>query len=600
MHSKTSLGALIGCAVLVAALVFLLPEPEMSEPVTGRTTVIENVRIFDGTRVRPADRLVMRDGKLLASDADIPKDAVTVDGNGLIALPGLIDAHTHTYGPARRDALRFGVTSMVDMFTSPLEFQDRDDRAGFSETDKAALFSAGMLATAEGGHGTQFGVPVTTLSEPAEAAQWVADRKAEGSDFIKLVYMSGNPMFRSLDLATTKAVIEEAKAQDLMVVAHISRHDDAEDLVDAGIDGLVHIFADREISDELVQKMLDRNVFVIPTLAVIAMIDGEDPGRSVLDDPQLAEHLTEAQRSGLAGSFGRPIPGFVLNNALHNVGVLHAAGVRILAGSDAPNPGTAHGATLHQELELLVDAGMRPLDALNSATAWVAESFNLVGRGDLRPGARADIVLISSDSLDNIDSTRRIHSIYRNGYRVDRGMTASVPAGVALPAELGRFDEAVSAPDGFTWQATSDEMMGGASTASIDRINVGAGGSAGALEVDAAINPGFPFPWAGAFFGGVDPANVAGLGNYQSIRFDVRGTPSTYRLMLFSSESAGAPPTEEFSVTNDWQRVTLSLDGLTGTQRDQFVGFALVTPMTPGRYRFAIDNVELLEDSASD
>ena len=264
MHAKTAISTLIGCAALVAAVMFLLPEPDVAEPETGQTTVIDNVRVFDGSSLLTADRLVIREGRVLASDTRVSSNVAIVDGSGLIALPGLIDAHTHTYGPARRDALRFGVTTMVDMFMSPMEFQDRDDRADFSESAESALFSAGILATSEGGHGTQFGVPVDTLAAPADAAQWVADRKAEGSDFIKLVYMPDNPMFRSLDLATTTAVIDEAKAQDLLVVAHISRHDDAEELVDAGIDGFVHIFADREISDELVQKMLERNVFVVP------------------------------------------------------------------------------------------------------------------------------------------------------------------------------------------------------------------------------------------------------------------------------------------------------------------------------------------------
>ncbi|MDJ0917119.1 MAG: CIA30 family protein [Woeseiaceae bacterium] len=601
MHAKTALGALAVSVALIVALVILLPEPEVVETVSGRTTVVNNVRIFDGSSLLTAGRLVMRDGKVLASDAAIPSTAVVVDGTGLIALPGLIDAHTHTYGRARRDALRFGVTTMVDMFTSPLQFQDRDDRAGFAETNEAALFSAGILATAEGGHGTQFGVPVETLAKPSDAAQWVADRKAEGSDFIKLVYMSGNPMFPSLDLATTTAVIDEAKAQGLLVVAHIARHSDAFDLVEAGIDGFVHVFADREISDDLLQKMIDRDVFVIPTLAVIAMIDGKGPGLSVLDDPRLSEYLTPSQRSGLAGSFGRPIPGFVLKNAMHNVGVLHAAGVRILAGSDAPNPGTAHGATLHQELELLVESGLTPLEALQSATASVADSFNLDGRGNLLPGSRADVVLVGSDSLGDIHETRRIHSIYRNGYRVDRDTATPVASeGVGLPAVLGRFEEGISAPEGFTWQPTSDEMMGGASAASVDHIRGGADGTIGALVVDATIKPGFPFPWAGAFFGGNDPANAASLGDYQGISFDIRGTPSTYRMMLFSTETVGAPPTEEFSVTSDWQRVTLPLDGLTGSQRDQFVGLAFVTPMTPGQYQFLIDNVTLLETVTGD
>ena len=137
----------------------------------------------------------------------------------------------------------------MDMFTAPAELQDPEQRAGYEEINEAALFSAGMLATVEGGHGTQYGVPVDVLTAPADAADWVSARKAEGSDFIKLVYMPTHPRVPSLDLATASAVIDAARAQGLTVVAHISRHEDAEALVDAGIDGFVHIFADREISD---------------------------------------------------------------------------------------------------------------------------------------------------------------------------------------------------------------------------------------------------------------------------------------------------------------------------------------------------------------
>lgn len=602
MHAKAAIGTLLGCVAVVAGLVLLLPEPVAVEAKPAGTVLIDNVRIFDGSVLKPAGRLLIREGRVIDDKATSSDSAAVIDGRGLIALPGLIDAHTHTYGPARRDALRFGVTTLVDMFTSPLEFQDRDERAGFAASDEAALFSAGILATVDGGHGTQFGVPVDTLTQPSDAAEWVAARKAEGSDFIKLVYMSGNPMFKSLDLETATAIIVEAKAQGLKVVAHIARHSDAEALVDAGIDGFVHIFADRKISDELVQKMREREVFVVPTLTVIAMIDGKGPGRTILDDPRLSEHLSSAQKTGLSASFGRPIPGFVLANAMHNVGVLHAAGVRVLAGSDAPNPGTAHGATLHQELALLVDSGLTPVDALKSATSWVAEHFALDGRGTLQPGSRADIVLVRGNELEDIDVTRDIHSVYRNGTRVERTpeVEASSVATASLPAELGRFDAAITAPDGFTWQATSDDMMGGASRASVAHSTPGAGGSAGALRVEATVNRGFPFPWAGAFLGGVDPASVAGLGAYRRIRFDVRGTPSTYRLMVFSSDSVGAPPTEEFSVTNDWQSVTLSLDGLSGAERDRFVGLAIVTPMTPGDYQFDIDNVELMAGEGGD
>ncbi len=606
MHARTTLITLAVTVLLLGTLLFVLPTPVgeantgSAPPTASNRWVIDNVRVFDGERLLPPGRLVLADGKVLGSDAGAPEDAEIIDGGGLVALPGLIDAHVHTYGAARRDALRFGVTSLVDMFTAPARLQDRDERAGFPETEEAALFSAGMLATVEGGHGTQYGVPIDVLNAPEDAAAWVSARKAEGSDFIKLVYMPTHPRVPSLDLAAASAVIEAAKAQDLTVVAHISRHVDAEALVDAGIHGFVHIFADREISDGLLEKMVERDVFVVPTLAVIAMVDGRAPGETIMADPHLAEYLNEAQRAGLKSDFGGQVPGFSLDVAQHNVGALHAAGVRILAGSDAPNPGTAHGATVHQELALLVESGMPAAAALRGAGAMVADLFDLEDRGRLTAGARADVVLIEGNPIADIAATRAVHSIFRNGFRVERVGKSDEPAGnAAVPTELGAFEASLDAPEGFTWASTSDEMMGGTSKAQVSRVETGAGDSVGALAVDTTVETSFPYPWAGAYFGPMEQGQEASLAGVDAIEFDVRGTPDRYRLMLFSADSYGAPPTRAFTVTDQWQRLRVPLD-VPGFDAARFTGMAFATPMAPGDYRFEIDNVTLLRADTID
>lgn len=601
MHARTTLIALAVTVLLLGTLLFVLPTPveetnaSAEAPTIGNRWVIRNVRTFDGKRLLPPGRLVLADGKVLAADAEVPEDAEVIDGTGLFALPGLIDAHVHTWGSARSDALRFGVTSLVDMFTAPAELQDHDEREGYARTGEAALFSAGMLATVEGGHGTQYGVAIDVLTAPGDAAAWVSAREAEGSDFIKLVYMPTHPRVPSLDLATASAVIDAAEAHELTVVAHISRHADAEALVDAGIDGFVHVFADQPISDVLLRKMVERDVFVIPTLAVIAMVDGRAPGEQVMTDPYLAGYLSEAQRAGLASDFGGRVPGFSLEIAQQNVSALHAAGVRILAGSDAPNPGTAHGATVHQELALLVESGMSTAAALRSAGALVADVFELEGRGRLEAGARADLVLIEGNPIADIAATRAVHSIFRNGFRVERVAKTDETTGATdgVPAELGAFEASLDAPEGYVWAHTSDEMMGGTSKAEVSRIESGAGDSAGALAVETTVESSFPYPWAGAYFGLTEQGRQASLADYQALQFDVRGTPERYRLMLFSANSYGAPPTRAFTVTEEWQRLRVPLD-VPGFDATRFTGMAFATPMAPGGYRFEIDNVTLL------
>jgi imidazolonepropionase-like amidohydrolase len=96
------------------------------------------------------------------------------------------------------------------------------------------------------------------------------------------------------------------------------------------------------------------------------------------------------------------------------------AKVPILAGSDAPTPGTTYGASLHGELALLVRAGLSQLQALAAATSVPAQIFRLPDRGRIRPGMRADLVLVEGDPSLNIDATRNINAVWKRGVRVQR------------------------------------------------------------------------------------------------------------------------------------------------------------------------------------
>jgi imidazolonepropionase-like amidohydrolase len=102
------------------------------------------------------------------------------------------------------------------------------------------------------------------------------------------------------------------------------------------------------------------------------------------------------------------------------VAQLQAAGVPILAGTDAPNPGTTYGASLHGELELYVEAGLTPLQALVAATSAPAAAFHMPDRGRIAPGLRADLLLVNGNPDEEIKATRNIVAIYKQGHEVDR------------------------------------------------------------------------------------------------------------------------------------------------------------------------------------
>jgi imidazolonepropionase-like amidohydrolase len=209
---------------------------------------VTDVRLFDGKTVAENMTVVIRDGRVdqVGQNLTIDDELPTLDGSGHTLLPGLIDAHVHTFGQARTDALRFGVTTLLDMFTSPQMLSGAgEQRERLDATSQADFFSAGMLATAEGGHGTQFGVPVEPVNGPDDAEAWVKRRVAEGSDYIKIIVEDGSTHGRdiaTLDEATVSALVNAAHRHERMALAHVSTLADAVMAVRAGVDGLVHVF----------------------------------------------------------------------------------------------------------------------------------------------------------------------------------------------------------------------------------------------------------------------------------------------------------------------------------------------------------------------
>jgi imidazolonepropionase-like amidohydrolase len=246
----------------------------------GGSVRIVCTRVFDGSKVLARANVTVANGRIARVEDGCAqaKGAGVVDGRGKTLLPGLIDAHVHVWGDARRDALRFGVTTELDQFSDWHALaQARRQRVSLAKTDQADLWSAGTLATAPGGHGTEYGMTIPTLTQPGEAQAFVDARLKEGSDWIKIVRDDGtaySPTFHmpTLSAETVEAMISAAHARHRIAVIHIIKREDARQAIADGVDGLAHIFADQPADPAIVQLAVSRKAFVIPTLAVTSTI----------------------------------------------------------------------------------------------------------------------------------------------------------------------------------------------------------------------------------------------------------------------------------------------------------------------------------------
>ncbi len=594
-------------ALAVGVLVWMLgattaPTPgaaPVAAAATSSSFVVRGVRVFDGERfvdgrdVRVADGLIAEVGEGLV----VPEGVDVVEGRGRTLLPGFIDAHVHTWGGARGDALRFGVTTQIDLFSDVRQLADfRRGREDTTQATQADVWSAGTLATAAGGHGTQFGLTVPTLASPADADAWVRARRDEGSDFIKLVredlHVYGAPALPSLDDATAAAVIAAAHAHALRALVHASAQEDARASLRDGADGLVHVFQDTPADAAFVALAKSRDAFVVPTLAVVAGFSGETS--PLADDPRARAFLSADQRQSLAQRMhaGAPTPA-LLANALESVRRLHAGGVRLLAGTDAPNPNTAHGVSMHEEIRWLAKAGLSPAEALAAATSVPADAFGLADRGRIAPGLRADLVLVEGDPSADLADTLAIARIWKNGRAVERRLDA-VQSPVLAAGPVSHFDGGqADSRLGSGWTATTDRMAGGASDAAIAVVDGGADGSRGALDVRGTVraNPAGPV-WAGAFLNPGDTMMQANDGRaLRELVFSVRGD-GPLAVLLFSGRQGGAPAVQIIEATPEWTRVVVPLSGFAGADLAQLRAFAVTTDV-PGEFAFQLDAVEI-------
>lgn len=350
----------------------------------GGVIALRDVRVFDGRGLTEPTTVVI-DGAVIGAD---PAGAEVVDGAGGVLLPGLIDAHLHPDGRGALATLAaHGVTTALDMATWPAELV-ASMRNVPGVTD---LRSAGLPAIGPGGvHARLPGLAEhAVVRDAAHARRFVADRVAEGSDYLKIILEAPGEGGPPPEVAA--ALVAAARAHGLTVVAHAGSPGAYTMALDAGADIITHMPLGRPVADADLARIVAEKRAVIPTLEMM---------------------------HGLAEPLGLPPGAYAV--AARGVGALHASGVPILAGTDAnATPGIpyqpAFGASLHDELALLVDAGLSTAAALRAATSLPATHFGLSDRGAIRPGLRADLVLLDADPIADISATRAIRRVWLAG-----------------------------------------------------------------------------------------------------------------------------------------------------------------------------------------
>ncbi len=399
---------------------------------TTLTTAITNARIFDGERVI-AEQTVVIDGEHIHSVGGIvPSGATVIDAHGATLMPGLIDSHVHTDLDGLHDALLFGVTTELEMNGR----WSRKERKEIAERDDIAdLRSPGMGITPKGGHPAQYMSSSSNLlirffyrypfiTTPDEAVKFVAKQVADGADYIKIFIEDGScvgfPGLPVLNDETLIMAVKEAHRFDKMAIAHVTTMEGGKRAIAAGVDGLAHIFFDRQPTPEFVSAIASSHAFVIPTLVAISSAVGNNASALAADE-RVKSRLDQKWLDALSRSMN-VYPKGKLDDAFASVIAIHKAGVDILAGSDVSEPipslgGLAHGASLHQELQLMVVAGLMPIEALRAATSTPARRFGLNERGRIVAGARADLLLVDGDPTTNISDTLSIRAVWRRGFR---------------------------------------------------------------------------------------------------------------------------------------------------------------------------------------
>ena len=405
-----------------------------SAPIADSAFLVEN-----GTIAR-----VGRKGALTA-----PAGARRVDLAGKTVMPTLINAHGHpgfqrglTYSADNftreniiddlNRALYFGVAVVQSqgIEKGEITYQIRaDQEAGKLGGARLHIAGRGIGAPNAGPGGAAYAgiaYEVTTEDQARKAVQELAGKKV---NLVKIWVDDRNGRAPRLTPNLFRAVIDEGHKHGLQVNAHVFYYTDAVELVNAGVDALVHLVRDKEMDDALVASVVQHNVYVQPNLSPEWNTYAELPHWLRDGDPLMKliqESTSPPVIARMRKAYGQRDPAAVERTRAQyailqrSLARLARANAKITLGCDTGLEDHLFGMSEQHELESMVGGGMTPMQVIVAATSRSAEYLKLTRTGVLAPGKDADFLVLDANPLDDITNTQRISKIYLKGLEVDR------------------------------------------------------------------------------------------------------------------------------------------------------------------------------------
>lgn len=419
-------------AVVTLAATFISATPAAAQPtafVGGRVIYGNGQAIERGT-------VVIDGGTITAAgpsaSTPVPANAVRIDMNGKTLMPGLVNAHGHV---AATDGLRsdpasytrdnlvrqlqtyaqYGVTTVYSLGDDRQAGFDLRDEQARGPVNRAKVYVAGAVITGN------------TAEEALVNTNAVADMKP---DLLKIRVDDNLGTGRKMPEAAWRATINQAHSRGLRVAVHIYALADARATLAAGADLMAHSVRDVPVDDAFIDGLKARDVCYCPTFTreLSTFIYGASP--PWIDDPfflkgvtadiatQLRDPQRHAQVRASAGWKAGQQYKAGLEVAKRNLKTLVDRGVRIAFGTDTGPPARFQGFFEHLELEMMVEAGLTPMQALVSATGDAARCHQKSGAfGTLTPGGAADLLVLGANPLDSIRNTRTIEQVWIDGRR---------------------------------------------------------------------------------------------------------------------------------------------------------------------------------------
>ena len=435
--------------------IFLVVNHSFSHSQTPASTLLKNVNLIDGTgsaAQNGIDILIQGDSIVKIQKGITAIGATQIDLSGKTLIPSLISAHTHVgtlkgntsnaENYTRENILRhlkkyqdYGINNILVMGTDrQLIFEN-----GLRDSTVAGLLPGARLFSAGYGFNTPDDAPASwmnlllrpktaeevpammekfALLKPTVVKMWVDDHGGKAQKMKPEIYT---------------AIINEAHKKGIRVAAHLFYANDASALIDAGLDIIAHSIRDKEVDAALLKKMKDKNIIYIPTLSLdeYAYIYGDKPYwiqdgffKSSLE-PGVYEMITSKEYQDKT----KNSPDYEKNKTASKIGMInlkkiHNAGITVASGTDSgAYPIRAQGFSEHLEMELMVEAGLTPLQAITVSTKNAALAIGINNKyGSVQIGKKADFIVLKNSPEKDIKNTRTIESVWKDGKMVSKGV----------------------------------------------------------------------------------------------------------------------------------------------------------------------------------